>query len=108
MPQSSKPGSFEALLAAVQQKGWEIKRGKQMSFRGPGEKRFKRLGTLGEAYTEETLRAVLIRERVHVPEKRGKTQRTAQETQVSLLVDVQAKLQAGKGAGYANWTKNSI
>ena len=102
---AQKPGSFEALLAAMQQKGWEIKRGKQMSFRGPGEKRFKRLDTLGEAYAEETLRAVLAGERVHVPEKRGKTRRTPQETQVSLLVDVQAKLQAGKGAGYANWAK---
>ena len=102
---AQKPGNFEALLAAVQQKGWEIKRGKQMSFRGPGEKRFKRLDTLGEAYTEETLRAVLAGKRVHVPEKRGRKQRTAQGTQVSLLVDVQARLQAGKGAGYANWAK---
>ena len=102
---AQKPGSFEALLAAMQQNGWEIKRGKQVSFRGPGEKRFKRLDTLGEAYTEETLRAVLAGERVHIPGKRGKTRRTPQETQVSLLVDVQAKLQAGKGAGYANWAK---
>ena len=102
---TQKPGSFEELLAAVQEKGWEIKRGKQLSFRGTGEKRFKRLDTLGEAYTEETLRAVLAGERIHVPEKRGKTRRTPQETQVSLLVDVQAKLQAGKGAGYANWAK---
>ena len=102
---AQKPGSFEGLLAVLQQKGWEIKCGKQMSFRGPGEKRFKRLDTLGEAYTEETLRAVLAGERVHIPEKRGRKQRTAQGTQVSLLVDVQAKLQAGKGAGYANWAK---
>ena len=102
---AQKPGSFEALLAAVQEKGWEIKRGQQMSFRGPGEKRFKRLDTLGEAYTEEALRAVLAGERVHVPGKRGKTRRAVQETQVSLLVDVQARLQAGKGAGYANWAK---
>ena len=102
---AQKPGSFEGLLAAVQQKGWEIKRGKQLSFRGTGEKRFKRLDTLGEAYAEETLRAVLAGKRVHVPEKRGRKQRTAQGTQVSLLVDVQAKLQAGKGTGYANWAK---
>ena len=102
---AQKPGSFEALLAAVEQKGWEIKRGKQVSFRRPGEKRFKRLDTLGEAYTEETLRAVLAGERVHAPGKRGRKQRTAQGPQVSLLVDVQAKLQAGKGTGYANWAK---
>ena len=65
-PAAQKPGSFEALLAVLQQKGWEIKRGKQMSFRGPGEKRFKRLDTLGEAYAEETLRAVLAGERVQI------------------------------------------
>ena len=102
---AQKPGSFEGLLAVLQQKGWEIKCGKQMSFRGPGEKRFKRLDTLGEAYTEETLRAVLAGERVHVPGQQKKTRRAPQTMQVSLLVDVQAKLQAGKGGGYANWAK---
>ena len=102
---AQKPGNFEVLLAALQQKGREIKCGKQMSFRGPGETWFKRLDTLGKAYTEETLRAVLAGERVHVPGKRGKTRRTAQKAQISLLIDVQAKLQAGKGAGYANWAK---
>ena len=102
---AQKPGSFEALLAAVEQKGWEIKRGKQVSFRGPREKRFKRLDTLGEAYAEETLRAVLAGERVHVPGQQKKTRRAPQTMQVSLLVDVQAKLRAGKGTGYANWAK---
>ncbi len=102
---AQKPGSFEALLAAVEQKGWEIKRGKQVSFRGPREKRFKRLDTLGEAYAEETLRAVLAGERVHVPRQQKKTRRAPQTMQVSLLVDVQAKLRAGKGTGYANWAK---
>ena len=102
---AQKPGSFEGLLTAVQQKGWEIKRGKQIGFRGPGEKRFKRLDTLGEAYAEETLRAVLAGERVHVPGRQKKTRRETQEKPISLLVDVQAKLQAGKGAGYANWAK---
>ena len=102
---AQKPWNFEALLAAVQQKGWEIKRGKQVSFRGPREKRFKRLDTLGEAYAEETLRAVLAGERVHVPRQQKKTRRAPQTMQVSLLVDVQAKLRAGKGTGYANWAK---
>ena len=102
---SQKPGSFEALLAAVEQKGWEIKRGKQVSFRGPREKRFKRLDTLGEAYAEETLRAVLAGERVHAPGRQKKTRRETQEKPISLLVDVQAKLKEGKGAGYANWAK---
>ena len=102
---AQKPGNFEGLLAVLQQKGWEIKRGKQLSFRGTGEKQFKRLDTLGEAYTEETLRAVLAGERGHVPGRQKKTRRETQEKPISLLVDVQAKLQAGKGAGYANWAK---
>lgn len=97
-----KPADFEALLRLLADKGWEIKRSKQISVRGPGEKRFKRLDTLGEAYAEETLKAVLAGMRKHTPQKRKSPPNYAK---VDLLVDIQAKLQAGKGAGYERWAK---
>lgn len=98
-----KPRSFDALLALLESEGYEIKWGKQPSFRKAGQKRFVRLDTLGEAYTKETLTAVIAGTCAHVPAKKHKAVQT--EKPVSLLVDVEAKLQAGKGAGYARWAK---
>ncbi len=97
-----KPADFEVLLCLLTDAGWEIKRGKQVSLRGPGEKRFKRLDTVGEAYSEEALKAVLAGTREHTPQKR---KAPPSQTKVDLLVDIQAKLQAGKGPGYERWAK---
>ena len=101
-----KPESFDALLSALREKDWEIKRGKRMSVRAPGQIRFKRLDSLGEEYSEKTLRAALDEKREWQPKERRKGQKPKIEhTRVSLLVDVQAKLQQGKGGGYARWAK---
>ena len=101
-----KPESFDALLSVLREKGWEIKRGKRMSVRAPGQVRFKRLDSLGEEYSEKTLRAALDEKLEWKPKERRKGQKPKIEhTSVSLLVDVQAKLQQGKGGGYARWAK---
>ena len=101
-----KPESFDALLFILREKGWEIKRGKRMSARAPEQVRFKRLDSLGEEYSEKTLRAALDERREWKPKERRKGQKSKIEhTSVSLLVDVQAKLQQGKGGGYARWAK---
>ena len=101
-----KPESFDALLSALREKDWEIKRGKRMSVRAPGQIRFKRLDSLGEEYSEKTLRAALDEKREWQPKERRKGQKPKIEhTRVSLLVDVQAKLHQGKGGGYARWAK---
>ena len=101
-----KPESFDALLSVLREKGWEIKHGKRMSARAPGQVRFKRLDSLGEEYLEKTLRAALDERREWKPKERRKGQKSKIEhTSVSLLVDVQAKLQQGKGGGYARWAK---
>ena len=59
--------------------------------------------SLGEGYGLEDLRAVLLGKKAHTPRKKTVTQ--AEPPKVNLLVDIQAKLQAGKGAGYARWAK---
>ena len=51
----------------------------------------------------EDLLAVLSGQKEHTPRK--KTTLQAAPPKVNLLVDIQAKLQAGKGAGYARWAK---
>ena len=51
------PGSanFEDLLLRLQREGYEIKRGKYVSCRAPGQERFTRMKTLGVDYTEEII-----------------------------------------------------
>ena len=53
-------------------------------------------------YTEAELRSVLAGEKEHEPiQKRPQ----ATEKTGTLLIDIEAKLQAGKGAGYERWAK---
>lgn len=94
------PDGFETLIKMLEEAGWQVKRGKQPSFCAPDGKRFIRMDSLGEAYTEKAIREVLDGLRVHNPYK---TRRM--KSQVSLLIDIQAKMQEGKGKGYENWAK---
>ena len=58
---------------------------------------------MGADYSIPSLLAVLAGEKQHTP--LSKNIRRADPPKVNLLVDIQAKLQAGKGAGYARWAK---
>ncbi len=100
---AQKPADFDALLKLLQEAGYEIKPGKVLALRGKNQKRFIRLDTLGSGYSEAELHAVLTGEKTHKPRK--KIIRPEPEKQVNLLVDIQAKLRAGKSAGYERWAK---
>ena len=97
-----QPKDFEELLTMLQRGGWEVKRGKRISLKGKGQERFKRLDSLGEDYSEAALRAIIAGEKEHHPREKKTVQPMRQ---VNLLVDIQVKLQAGKGAGYERWAK---
>ena len=97
-----QPKDFEELLTMLQRGGWEVKRGKRISLKGKGQERFKRLDSLGEDYSEAALRAIIAGEKEHHPREKKTVQLMRQ---VNLLVDIQAKLQAGKGAGFERWAK---
>ena len=101
---AQKPADLDALLELLKATGCEIKRGKKISIRGPGQTRFKRLDTLGEDYDLPALIAILAGERTHQPRKRTHTA-DVQMPKVNLLVDIQAQLRAGKGPGYERWAK---
>ena len=91
--------SFEELLSRLQGLGYEIKPGKYVSCRAPGQERFTRLKTLGADYTEEA-----IRERIE-----GRRTRAAKapkrETGVSLLIDIENSIKAAQSRGYEQWAK---
>lgn len=91
-----KPKSFDELLALLRQSGWAVSADTHITFRKPG-KRAIRLRSLGEGYSEAELRAVITGKATHSP--RGKRERT------SLLIDIEAKLAAGKSGGYERWAK---
>ena len=97
-----RPDGFDALMQLLEEAGCRMKRAAQISIRPPGGKRFIRLDTLGPEYTEAALEASLSGQRVHIP-KRSRTQYTRK--QIELLIDIEAKLRAGKGKGYERWAE---
>ena len=97
-----KPDSFDALLKLLAEAGCEVRRrGNTLSLRHPGKKGFVRLSSI-DGYSEDELRAVLAGEKEHTPRKK-RTQATQKKN--TLLIDIEAKLQAGKGGGYERWAK---
>ena len=101
---SQSPADFEELLKLLQEYGCEVsKRGKSYRLKLSGWEKAARMGSLGEGYGLDDLWAVLSGKKAHTPQK--KTVAQAEPPKVNLLVDIQAKLQAGKGAGYARWAK---
>ena len=100
-----KPADFDALLKLLTEMGCEVsRRGKAIRLKAPGWKNVARMDDkLGAGYSETEIRAVLAGEKQHTPRKKSTVQ--PEPPKVNLLVDIQAKLQAGKGAGYARWAK---
>ncbi len=62
-----KPANMDAFLKLLSDAGWEIKHGKQLSFRRPGQKRFMRMDTLGEEYSEDAFNAIFKGVKTHKP-----------------------------------------
>jgi len=96
---AENPTDFEAFLSALVQQGYEIKRGKYTSVKGPRQKRFIRFKTLGEGYSEEEIKAVIAGEAEHRPHQK----QPPKEQPFQLLVDIQAKMAEGKGEVYKKW-----
>ncbi len=110
-------------------------RGKSLEFRAPDQMRFTRSFRLGGEYTEEALRERIAGQHREKADRAstgkttaGKTEaartaagktaaqaaaektaagknHSAEKGNINLLVDIQAKMQAGKGKGYERWAK---
>jgi len=99
---AKKPESFNELLDLLCLAGYEIKHGKVPSLRGKEQKNFIRMDTLGAMYSPDELRAIISGVKTHTPKKRFIPD-AQEKPSGSLLIDIQAKLAEGKGAGYAKW-----
>ena len=90
---------FEELIKWLQEMGYEIKHGKYVSCRAPGQERFTRLKTLGAAYAEEAIKdrikGVYIAKAKPLREDKG----------IRLVVDIENSIKAGQSAGYERWAK---
>ena len=98
-----KPANFDALLKLLEGMGCEVsRRGQSYSLKAPGWDNAARMSKkLGKGYSEAELRAVLAGEKEHTPTRA--TLHPEPKQTVSLMVDIQEKLRAGKGAGYQRW-----
>ena len=99
-----QPDGFDALMQLLEDVGCLIKRGAQISIKPPEGERYIRLDTLGPEYDEASLRRTLAHDHVHIPKiPRG----DFNGSQVKRLVDIEAKLRAGKGKGYQVWAERN-
>lgn len=98
-----KPETFDKLIQQLSEIGYEFKDGKQKAFRGKEQKRFIRLRSLGEGYSEEELRAVISGKTLHKAKNTSRQVHT--QRQFQMLIDIEAKLAEGKSGGYERWAK---
>ena len=94
---------YDDFLAKMRAEGYEIKEGKNLSFRAPGQERFTRSSRLGADYTREALRERFAVRRGLATGAKKTFRRDGRK--INLLIDIQAKMAAGKGAGYEHWAK---
>ena len=105
---------LDEFLRRLKESGYEIKYGKHISVKGNGQKRFIRLSSLGEGYTEDDIRKRILRE--EEPDSKNQKQSGMESQQSSqkrrtpargfdLLIDINKKMQEGKGKGYERWAK---
>ena len=100
---AERPADLDEFLNLMKQAGYEVKGKKVPSLLGGEQKKFIRMDTLGDGYTPADLRAVIAGEKAHTPQKNAAAPVKPEKRSGNLLVDIQAKLRAGKGAGYARW-----
>lgn len=96
-------GDYDDFLARMRFEGYEIKEGKELSFRAPGQERFTRSSRLGDDYTREALRDRCAHRRGHSAGAKMPQSRAGRR--VNLLIDIQARMAEGKGPGYERWAK---
>lgn len=100
---AQKPADFDAILKLMAENGYEVKQGQHLAFKANGQQKFTRLRSLGEGYSEDELKSAILGKNVHTPKAKKPYRKNPDK--INLLVNIQAKLQAGKGPGYERWAK---
>ena len=85
---TQKPRDKDEFLRLLEDKGFTAKRGKQITLKHADFKKAIRVDSLGDGYTEEDIRAVLLGKRKHVQRQ--------QSNRNTLLIDIDSKLRMNK------------
>ena len=105
--------TFEDFIARLRTDGYTVNdRRKHITVKAPDWSRPARLDTLKGDYTEDAIRARIGPEKVlatggdggtnlHAPTMQDESK--TEPTHISLLIDIQSKIQEGKGGGYRQW-----
>lgn len=93
--------NFDTLISSLMNRGYDIKNGKNIAIKSKEQKRYIRLNSLGDNYTEIELKKLWDIK----PNQRNKVVKSKKKEKVNLLIDIQAKLSEGKGKGYEQWSK---
>ena len=96
-----KPKDMDELLRLLLEMGYESKRGKYVSVKGKGQKKFLRFRSLGAGYREEDLERIFLGETVQKPIPDFEET----EPKLDMLLDIQRMIAKGKGPGYERWAK---
>ena len=96
IPQAKDYDDFIRLMQAA---GYEVKQGKYVSFRAPGQERFTRSKILGDNYTAEriTERIKGKKHTVSAPKRDDK--------KVTLVIDIENSIKVAQSRGYSQWAK---
>lgn len=95
-----KPHDFDAFLSLLAEQGFSVKKGKHLTFTHSDFKQNIRLKSLGDEYSEDVIRAIIKGQKTHTPKKR---RAVWDANRAQSIIDIQAKLAAGKGEGYRRW-----
>lgn len=100
-----KPTGLDEFVQLMVAAGYERKPGKALKFRAPGQKNYTKCDILKGDHTEQA-----IRERIggRPPRSAGSALEQGgmvKDGRLNLLIDIQARLQAGKSPGYERWAK---
>ncbi len=82
--------------------GAEVKHGKHLAFKIPGAERFTRCKSIGDDYAEDAIRERISGKRSIAP-KRKAAMNASIAAKPNLLIDIQKKMQQGRGEGYRHW-----
>ena len=97
-----KPTDFSDFLEKLKSYGVTVNTDrKNLRLKVPGQTKFTRCNTLKGDYTEQAIRERIDGKRTVTP-KRGERK---PQPKVGLLIDIDAAIRSGKGAGYERWAK---
>ena len=109
--EKKRPDSIDEFVRALEDNGYEVKRGKYISVKGKEQKNFLRLRSLGNGYTEKDIEKRIAGEEIEeVPVGSNKaasviTTKEKTEQKLDVVLDIQTIIAKNKGPGYEQWAK---